>query len=188
MAPERRASPRMSPATPASRRRRTASRSVRAAGDEEVDVVARGERGEERGVRRGAAVGQHEPAHAGGDQLLDQGVERRHGGPPPRERGEPLGPRVQPHGEPVAGDGEALPQRRGPLDDRDRQHDARGPRREGEAHVVGLLEPARDLERDGDPRRHGAHRLEVRRPGLLGAVDVDEVGSRARPGPRTARR
>ena len=56
--------------------------------------------------------------------------------------------------------------------------DSDDPRRAGgerEPHVVGLLEPARDLERHRDPRRDGAHGLEVRRPRLLRPVEVDEV-------------
>ena len=109
------------------------------------------------------------------DQLLDERVEGRRRAAPPRERREAIRPRVEADREPVAGDREAAGERVGPLDDRDREHDPRGPRGEREPHVVGLLEAARDLERDRDPRRDRADGLEVGRRCPLGAVEVDEV-------------
>jgi hypothetical protein len=123
-------------------------------------------------------------ADAPGDQLLHKRIEGWRSRALPGERGEALRPRIEAHREPVTGDGEALVQDLRALGDGDGQDDARGTRREGEAHVVGLLEATGDWsgtaarrDRSGDPGRWRAAR----------SVEVDEVED-ARPRATNARR
>ncbi len=127
------------------------------------------------GVGRARAVAEDQAVDAPGDQLLDDRVERRRRPAPPRERGEPVRTGVEADREPVAGDREAAGQRLRPLDDRDREDDPRRAGGERQAHVVGLLEATRDLERHRDPRRDRADGLEVGGRRALGPVEVDEV-------------
>ena len=170
-----------------------------AAGDEDVGVVAAG-RGR-RAAPGPAAVPpwrEDQPADARPDELLDERVERGRRSAPPRERGEPLRPRVEADGEPVAGDREARA-RASRAGRRSRSRARRAwPRRRTRGGLVGLLQAARELERDGDAGGDRADGLEVRRAAALRAVEVDEVeepgalrrrsARRSAPGGRSARR
>jgi len=146
-----------------------------AASDEDIGVVAPDEGFEERGVRRVAAVAQDEPADAGRDELLDEGLEGRRDRAPPTEGGDPLRPWVEADREPIARDVDAGAQDVRALDHGDGHDRPRGAGREREPDVVRLLEPARHLERHRDPSRDRADDLEVRGRLPLGPVEVDEV-------------
>ena len=187
MAPDSSASPRMTPVTPASRRRRMPSRSVDAAGDEDVRVVRPARPAEHAGVRPSAAVGEDEPAHAAAGELA-----RR----VPRASAAPAGATGTRRAARGAGRGRPPASRRRPrgsreqvavVDDAHREDDARRAGGEREPDLVGALEAAGDLDRHRDPRRDAptASRL----PGAPGprAVEVDEVDDpRARPTNRSA--
>ena len=95
-APDRSAWPRMMPATPASRRRRTPSRSDTPPATRKSASVARTSRASSAASGSAAAVRQDEPADAAGDELVDERLDGRgRRRPAPRERGEPLRPRVE---------------------------------------------------------------------------------------------
>ena len=96
-------------------------------------------------------------------------------GPAPGERRQPLRPGIEADGQPVAGDGEAGAQVVGPVGDRGRQDDPGRSGRERELDRLGRVDPAGDLERDGDPCRDRADRVQVgRRPGAR-ALEIDEL-------------
>ena len=188
-APDRSAWPRMMPATPRSRSRRTPSRSDTPPATRMSASVERTRRPSELRVRLGAAVRQDEAADAAGDELVGERLERRRRrGPSPGERGEPLRPRVEPDRQPVAGDAEAVGEERRVVDDVHRQDDARRPGREGEPDLVGALEPAGELDRDRDPRRDRADDVEVRRAAALARRRSRRRGRPGRRARRTARR
>ena len=93
----------------------------------------------------------------------------------PAERGQPVRPRVEADGQPVARDRQALAQVVGSIGDGGGQHDPCRAGREGEPDAVGGIHAAGQLERDPDPRRDATDRLEVDRGAGSGAVEVDEV-------------
>ena len=187
MAPESSASPRMTPATPASRRRRTPSRSVTPPATSDLGVVAADERVEQRGVGR---RGRRGSARAGGrraDELLDQRVERGGRAAAPRERGDPLRPRIEADRQPVARDREAPVQRVGPLDDATESTTRVAPA--ANASRRGRRPPAR--RRAGAaprPPRDRADCLEVRRRDRAARRRSRRGGGAGRPGRRTAPR
>ena len=176
MAPERSASPRMTPATPVSRRRRRPSRSwtppatrISASYDRTSSRVR---------ARSGSAPPwvRTNRATPGPDQLADEAVDasaataRRHGNAASRS-----GRGIEADRQPVAGDGQAGAQVVGPVGDRGRQHDPGRAGGEGEPDRLGRVDAAGDLERDGDPRRDRADRVEVGRRAGARALEVDEV-------------
>ena len=180
--------PRITPVTPASRRRRTPSRSAMppattmSASWRRTRVSMRSASGS---VPPWLRTRRWTPR---ADQLLDQRIEGRRRAAPPGEGREPVRPRVEADGEPVARDREAAGERVGPLDDRDREHDARGARRRTRA-ARGRAPPGRP--RPGAGRRPGPRRR--RRPRGWPAPPAGRRRSRrgagsARPGRRTARR
>ena len=166
----------MMPAIPASRSRRMPSRSVDAAGDEDVDVRPAGDRAELGQVRRPAAVGEDEPRDATIRRAPRRAASRVGG--PARRQGKAAS-RSGRGSSPTASQSPAtarhVREARRVVDDRHRGHDPGRAGREGQADRVGGVDAAGDLERDGDPRRDRADRLEVRRPAAPRAVEVDEV-------------
>ena len=149
----------MMPATPASRSRRMPSRSPTPPATRKSASVGRRQAGEQPGVGLAPAVRQHEPAHAGADELLDEALDRRDRRAAPGERREALRPRVESHGEPVAGNGQAVGQEAPVI----RRRSSRGrpgwprPRRRG-----GSGRPPRGRRRAGSGRRRA--RRSPRRP------------------------
>ena len=131
-------------------------------------------------VGLGAAMGQDEPGDPGSDELADERLERGWGTrPAPRERGEPIRPRVEPDGQPVARDSQAraqvrradrrCPSRAPPAWRRPRRRDGRGRR----------LQPAGELQRHGDLRGDGPDRVEIARGAGARALEVDQVDTGA---------
>ena len=165
----------MTPATPVSRRRRSPSRSRTPPA---TRISASYDRTSSRVLARSGSAPpwpRTKRATPGPDELADEPVDGRRHGPVPVERGQPLRPRIEPDGEPVAGDREARPQVVGPVGDGRGQHDPRRPGGERELDPLRRIDAAGDLERDGDPRRDRPDRVEIgRRPGPR-AVEVDEV-------------
>ena len=154
----------MTPATPASRRRRMPSRSRTPPATRMSASYDRTSDRDPLEVRRGAAVASgRSGATPGADQLRD---ERRRGSAAAaaaRERGQPLRPRVEPDRQPVAGDREAAAQVVGPVGDGRREDDAGRAGGEREPDRVGRVDAAGELERDRDPGGDRADRLEVGR-------------------------
>ena len=188
MAPVRSASPRMTPATPASRERRRPSRSRTPPASRISASYVRTSDPHPLEVRRRAAVAQDEAAHARPDQLPDECLDGRWRRPSPGIGGQPLRPRIQPHREPIARDREACPQLVGLVGDVRPEHGPRRAGREDQADRVGGGQAAGDLDRDGDPRRDGPDRLESRRGPRRARRRNRRGGSAARPSPRRSRR
>ena len=176
MAPDRSASPRMMPATPASRSRRDRRRGRR--------------RRRPRGCRRrttrtsGAAArrpgsappcDEDEPADAPATSSATSASSVGGDGASPGERGQPLGPRIEPDRQPVAGDREAGAQRSG----RRRRDIARTTRvaPAAKASRISSAPSSPPASWSGTATRDGdrADRLEVRRRARARAVEVDEV-------------
>ena len=178
----------MTPATPVSRRRRSAVQVADAAGHQDLGIVRPNELA---GAARGPARRRRGSARSGDartDQLADEPVDGRRGGAAPGEGGQPLRSRIEPDRQPVAGHAEARPQVVGVVGDRRGQHDPRRAGSEGQPDRVGRIDAAGDLERDGDASRDRADGLEVAGRAAPRAVEVDEVDRAGARAPRTARR
>ena len=114
----------MMPLTPASRRRPIPARSRDAAGHEQVDVVVRTRPPQQARRPAPSRRGRGRIAGRRGRSARRPGSSRvGHARPAPGKRREPLGPRIEAHRQPVAGDGDRIAQELGLLDDAHRQHD-----------------------------------------------------------------
>jgi hypothetical protein len=146
-----------------------------ATGDEHLDIVRPNERSQQTRVRLAPAVGQHDPPNACGRQLGHELRQGRHGRPPPGKRRQAFRPRVEADGQPISRDLDALTDEIGPIGRGHAKQHPRGPGREGQSHVICLLQAAGELDRDGDPRGNGPYRLEVHRRAGARAVEVDDM-------------
>ena len=168
----------MMPAAPASRTRRSASRSFTPPATRRSTSADPRERRELGDLGLAGRVAEHEPSDAAAGELGDEVRQRGRRRPVPRERGEPVRPRVEPDREPVAGDLEARPQERRVVGEREAGHDARRAGGERDLDRLGRVEAAGELERRRDARGDRADRVGVHRGAAPGAVEVDEVDER----------
>ena len=148
---------------------------VDATGHEDVGVGGLDDRLQQRQVRLQATVREDEAVDTGIRKFSDELQERWCLIPPPGEGRQPLGPRIEAHGEPVARHRDAIAQALRLVDDGHGQQHARGAGREREADVVGLLHAARELDRHSHALGHGGHGLQVCRRSRARPVEVDEV-------------
>src|SRR4051794_12234458 len=93
----------------------------------------------------------------------------------PRKGRESLGSRVEPDGQPGAGDLEGVAKPGVVVGERHRGDDAGRAGGKGEPDAVRGVHAARELKRHGDSRGDRADRLEVLRSTRPRAVEVDEV-------------
>ena len=176
MAPARSASPRMTAATPASRRRGRTATSVT------PPATMNAASGSAARRARRAVSGSAPPCEStnrrtpASTRRADELLEGRRAAGLPAGFGEALRTRVEPDGEPVAGDAQAGGQALRLLGHREqRQHDARRAGREGQLDLLRTVDAAGHLERRGHGARHVPDGGRVDRPAGGRAVEIDEM-------------
>ena len=92
--------------------------------------------------------------------------------------GEPLGARIEPHGQPVAGDRDRVTQQLRLLDDAHREDDPGRARGKCQADLIGAFDATGKLEGRRNPRRDEADGVEVDRLAAAGSVEVDQMDQR----------
>ena len=189
MAPDSSACPRITPATPASRRRRTPSRSVMPPATTMSASWRRTSASISSASGVGAAVAQDEAVDAARRPAPRRA--RRASGGAPRRHGNAAS-RSGRGSRPTASQSPATARQPASASGRStmaiEQHDPRGAGGEREPHVVGLLQAARDLERHRDPAPRPRRRPRGWPAPPAGRRRSRRGGGSARPGRRTARR
>ena len=168
----------MMPAAPASRTRRTPSRSRDAARDEQVGVHGPRQRGDLVDLGLAGRMPEDEAPDAATGELGEEVGEGGRRGPAPRERGEPIGSGVEAHRQPVARRLEAARSSGGSSATARLVTTRVAPAANARRIASGGIEAAGELEGRRDARRDRADRLEVDRSAAPGAIEVDDVDHR----------